>query len=104
MAGPVLIGILLSWATFKINPAVNSLKMKKPISELLKPIWKFAYPISIIGWFLLWPGLILLGAVGIVPDAAFVYALPLISLIAFILTIFSAIAYDKLENRERHNE
>lgn len=104
MAGPVLMGILLSWATFRKSPVTNSFKEKKPIRELLKPIWKFVYPVSIIGWLLLWPGLVLLGVVGIVPDASVVYILSSISLITFILTIFSARAYDDLENIEKNNE
>jgi hypothetical protein len=104
MAGPVLMGILLSWATFRIYPEVNLFKKKKPIWELLKSIWKFVYPVSILSWLSLWPGLVLIGAIGIIPNASIVYVLSLISLITFILTIFSACAYDTLNNLEPINE
>lgn len=96
MAGPILMGILLSWATFRINSEVNLIKKKKPVWELLQSLWKIVYPVSIISWFSLWPGLVLLGAVGIIPDASIVYVLSLISLITFILTIFSARVNDTL--------
>jgi len=104
MAGPVLMGMLLSWATFRINPEFKIFKKKKPILGLLKPIWKFVYPISIISWFSLWPGLVLLGAIGIIPDASIVYVLSFISLITFIFTVFSASAFDTLEALESNNE
>lgn len=96
MAGPVLMGILLSWATFRMNPKEDPYKNNKRMWELFKPIWKFVYPVSIISWFLLWPGLVLLGIVGIVPDTSIVYGLSLLSIISFIFTIFSARAYDLL--------
>lgn len=97
MAGPVLIGILLSWTSFKLNSEVQLFNKKKPIWILLKSIWKFVFPVSIISWFSLWPGLVLLGAADIIPDANIVYILSSISLITFILSIFSALAYDSLK-------
>jgi hypothetical protein len=97
IAGPVLMGILLSWAVYCINSDVFIIKKERSSWKVLKSMWKIFYPVSIIGWFSLWPGLVLLGAAGFIPDTSIVYFLSSISLITLILTIFSALASDNLE-------
>lgn len=94
MAGPVLIGTLLSWAIFNMNSGSQQYKKKRIIWKPLKSIWRPVFTISIIGWFSLWPGLVLLSATGLVLDASALYILSTISLITFILTIFSASVSD----------
>ncbi|MFP4023855.1 MAG: hypothetical protein ACLFVR_04945 [Thiohalospira sp.] len=97
IAGPVLIGILLSFAIYCIIFDVLLFKKERPSWKVLKSIWKIFYPLSIISWFSLWPGLVLLGAAGFIPDFLIVYILSSISIITFILTIFSALSSDNLE-------
>jgi hypothetical protein len=98
IAGPVLMGILLSWAIYCINYDVHIFKKKSSFWKALKSMWKIFYPVSIIGWFSLWPGLVLLGAAGIIPDISTIYILSSISLITLILTFLSALANDNLKN------
>jgi hypothetical protein len=62
----------------------------------LQGLWRVVLPLSMVSWLSLWPGLIILGAMGVVPPAATVYFLSLLSFATFLLAIFSAMAGDKL--------
>jgi len=97
MAGPVLMGILLSWVSFKIDSKKQLFKNNKQIWKILKAMWKYVFPISIVCWFSLWPGLVLIGAADFYPTASTVYILSALSLITFVLSIISALACDNLK-------
>ena len=97
MAGPVLMGILLSWVSFKIDSKKQLFKKNIPILKILKAMWKYVFPISIVCWFSLWPGLVLIGAADFYPTASTVYILSALSLITFVLSIISALACDNLK-------
>jgi hypothetical protein len=96
MAGPVLMGLVLSWAVFRINAQQSPAESPKQIWLRLQGLWRIVLPLSMVSWLSLWPGLIILGAMGVVPPAATVYFLSLLSFATFLLAIFSAIAGDKL--------
>jgi hypothetical protein len=96
MAGPVLMGLVLSWAVFRINTKQSPAESPKQIWLRLQGLWRIVLPLSMVSWLSLWPGLIILGAMGVVPPAATVYFLSLLSFATFLLAIFSAIAGDKL--------
>ena len=98
IAGPLLMGTLLCWAVFKMNSGFQQYKKESLLWKPLKSLWKIVFPIAIIGWFSLWPGLVLLSNSGISLDAKVVYILSTISFVTFVLTIISALAYDNLEN------
>jgi len=102
--GPPLIGFIISIAGTKINSQfkwINKhISIKKKIK--LQYIWQILYISCVIGFFSLWPGLIILvHFIGDI-DPSIVGFLSLFSFVTLLLTIFSGLICDSLnENKEK---
>ncbi len=98
LAGPVLIGIIVGVAGTKKNSQFVWMNEHHSIRNNSSKIWKYIYIVSIISWFSLWPGLIILGIFVRITEPLFVYGLILLSFTSMLLTIFSSFAYDSLKS------
>lgn len=96
IAGPLLIGIIISLTATKINSASNWWKNHHTLRNTFIPVWKYAYPISIVSWFSMWPGLVIFGM--FIPltheQGSIVVTLSGISFLSFIITLISAFAIE----------
>lgn len=94
LAGPVLIGIIVGFAGAKINSQFTWMDTHISTRDFLSRIWRYSYVVSVISWFSLWPGLIILGLFVSVTEPFLVIFLTLLSFVSMLLTIFSSFAYD----------
>ncbi|MBA7581700.1 hypothetical protein ES708_23609 [subsurface metagenome] len=93
--GPPIMGFIVGWAGTKIN---SPLRWSAGRSTFGK-IWPFIFVASIIGYFSLWPGLVILSQ--FFPAASLpVTQLTLFSFSTLILALLSSFAYD---NTKRTN-
>lgn len=101
LAGPILIGIIVGFTGTRINSQFTWMKEHINARNLLANIWKYVYVGSVISWFSLWPGLIILGLFISVTEPFIVIFLTLFSFTSMLLTIFSSFAYDSLYSEEK---
>ncbi|MFX1284527.1 MAG: hypothetical protein ACFFB5_12780 [Promethearchaeota archaeon] len=100
LAGPILIGIIVGLAATRINSQFTWMNEHISTRDHLSQIWKYSYVVSVLSWFSLWPGLIILGIFLKVTEPLIVIFLTLLSLGTLILTIFSSFVYDSLNIQE----
>ena len=99
LAGPILIGIIIGLAGTRIDSQHTWMNERIDFRDFLAKIWKYIYVVSVISWFSLWPGLIILGMFVSVIDPIVVIFLMLLSFLSMLLTIFSSFAYDSFNNQ-----
>lgn len=99
LAGPLLIGITVSLASTRINSEFKWWREHVSVKNrtILANTWIYSYIVSILFWFSLWPGLVILGMFTKLEDPIIVIMLSLFSFVMMILTIFSAFASDSLK-------
>ncbi|UCE12201.1 MAG: hypothetical protein JSV04_08335 [Candidatus Heimdallarchaeota archaeon] len=98
VAGPVLIGIIVGLTSTRIDTEFTWMNTHLSTRDSLSRIWKYSYSVSVIGWFSLWPGLIILGMFVPVIEPLIVIFLTLLSFTSMLLTIVSSFAYDSIKN------
>ncbi|MFX0125972.1 MAG: hypothetical protein ACFFAE_20290, partial [Candidatus Hodarchaeota archaeon] len=96
LAGPILIGIIVGLTGTKINSQFIWMNEHSLARDSLSKMWKYVYIVSIISWFLLWPGLIILGLFVRITDPLIVIILTLLGFISMLLTVVSSFAYDSV--------
>lgn len=94
--GPPLIGFIISIAGTKINSQFKWLnnQISVKLRSKFEYIWQISYLGCIIGWFSLWPGVIILAYFIGVIDPSLVGFLSMFSFTTLFLTIFSGFIYD----------
>ncbi len=103
VAGPFLIGITISLASTRINSEFTWWKNHISLDgrNRFSHWWKYIYTCSVVFWFSLWPGLIIVGLFIKLQDPLIVIILSLFSFITMILSIFAAFAADSLLNESK---
>ncbi|MFX0207868.1 MAG: hypothetical protein ACFFDT_17905 [Candidatus Hodarchaeota archaeon] len=97
LAGPILIGIIIGITATRINTQFTWMNEHIFASTFLSKIWIYSYFVSVLSWFSLWPGLIVLGTFVSVIEPLIVILLILLSFFSMLLTIFSSFAHDNLK-------
>ncbi len=100
VAGPLLIGITVGLVATRINSQFNWWNdlVSVEIRRVLSRIWPYSYVACVIGWFSLWPGVIILAYFTGFQNSLLVYILALFSFATLLLTIFSGFSYDSFKN------
>lgn len=97
MAGPILIGVIIGLAATRIDSEFNWMNNHDSIRIKLAPVWKISYITSVVSWFSLWPGLVILSVFITLIDPSIVIIFTFISLVTLILTLLSAFACDSVD-------
>lgn len=89
--GPPIMGFIVGWAGTRINSPMDWLAGRNSFGK----IWPILFVAGIIGYFSLWPGLVILS--GFFPaDSLPVLQLTLFSFSTLILAILTGFAYDSI--------
>lgn len=106
LAGPLLIGLTVGLAGTRINSQLNWWKdhISVETRRVLSKIWPYSYIAGIIGWFSLWPGVIILVYFTGFQNSLLVIILSLFSFVTLLLTIFSGFSYDSFNNASKNKQ
>ena len=104
--GPPIIGFILGLAATRINSQFNwwNDHVSTNTRSLLSNIWPYSYIAGIIGWFSLWPGIIILVYFTGFQNSLLVIILTLFSFGTLLLTIFSGFSYDSFNNAAKNKQ
>ncbi|MFX0120727.1 MAG: hypothetical protein ACFFCU_00160 [Promethearchaeota archaeon] len=106
LAGPLLIGITIGLAATRINSQFKwwndhvSVEIRRGLSK----IWPYSYVACVIGWFSLWPGVIILVYFSGFQNSLLVYISALFSFTTLLLTIFSGFSFDSFNNVSKNKQ
>ncbi|MFW9996551.1 MAG: hypothetical protein ACFFD4_31190 [Candidatus Odinarchaeota archaeon] len=100
LAGPILMGIIVGLAGTRINSKFAWMEEHVNARNVLAKIWKPVYIVSVVSWFSLWPGLIILSIFVSVVEPLIVIVLTLLSFISMLLAIISSFASDSFNNQD----
>jgi hypothetical protein len=97
--GPPLIGIIVGAVATRINKPLKLLRRILPdgVRPLLARIWPWTFAASVLGFFTVFPGLILLGHFFGYDNADIVLVLTLFNFTTLLVTIVSGYARDLLK-------
>jgi len=106
LAGPLLMGITVGLAGTRINSQFKWWKDHVSIDtrNLISKIWPYSYVACVIGFFSLWPGLIILVYFTGDQDTLIVIILSFFSFGTLFLTIFSGFAKDSINKISNYKQ
>ncbi|HUU76903.1 MAG TPA: hypothetical protein VMX55_01065 [candidate division Zixibacteria bacterium] len=98
--GPPIIGFMVGLAATRINSQFNWWNKHVSVNarSSLSKMWLYSYISSIISWFSLWPGIIILVYFTGFQNSLIVIILTLFSFGTLIFTIFSGFAHGSVNN------
>lgn len=102
MAGPILMGIPISILSTFLRRSLKTKDKSSTKLKIIKSSFNVMYILSIVSWFSLWPGLVIVSSFYKFSDgeSSIVYILAAISFISFIFSIIFGFAYDKSKIKE----
>jgi hypothetical protein len=97
--GPPIIGLILGFAGTRIDSrfpwVINNVDVK--ILSNLSGYWRYLLTTSVIGWFFIWPGTIILAALTGYTSEVLVVITIIFSFCSLFLTLVSGFSYDILK-------
>ena len=97
--GPPIMGFIVGWAGTRINSSLNWVAGRSSFGKL----WPIMFVAGIIGYFSLWPGLVILSQF-FPAESLPIVQLTLFSFSTFILALLSSFAYDSMNGNTTISE